>query len=453
MKKILGLIIIVLFIALGGFFVYNKFFSETEEEKQERLLFESLSKEEVELNKYIVYGTHLNINGTLDKKLYVDNIVEAKLIFKNLDGKDQEFDIEYEMDDNDKFTFKTSDNINDGIDLESLKEGNYYVFIKLTQKNLSEEKDAKDKVEYYSIINKTEYENIEYYTITKNDKNNKIDIIFDKYKNEELSKNYMNITVKNTKLPDNVYDVVIDPGHGGKDGGAVSTVNGVEYVEKDITLEVGKKLKEELETLGLKVKLTRDGTNEEDLGIYDMYGEDGRAVIPNKVKAKYVISLHLNSASYKMKNGGVEIYAPSNSKLEFAALLASNLVEYANTTYSPNVTYKVTDGVYVRNFSYSEIASSKKSAEENGLEPYNITTDTPYLFMIREPGGIATNAYVDGRNTKYGANPYYNSNIGVESYLVELGFMNSDNDLLNVVNNQDKYIEGIKQSFKTFLNL
>ena len=111
------------------------------------------------------------------------------------------------------------------------------------------------------------------------------------------------------------------------------------------------------------------------------------------------------------------------------------------------------DGVYVRNYSRSEIESSNASAKSAGYEPYNLTTDTPYLFMVREPGGIATNAYVDGRNTNYGKNPYYNSNIGVESYLVELGFMNFNQDFNNILNTKSLYIEGIKETFKIYLDL
>ena len=40
--------------------------------------------------------------------------------------------------------------------------------------------------------------------------------------------------------------------------------------------------------------------------------------------------------------------------------------------------------------------------------------------MLRETGGIVTGAYVDGRNKEFGKNKYYNSNIGVEAYLLEL---------------------------------
>ncbi len=447
MKKILPLIVL-LFATIGCILLYNFKFKPSRLEKKQEELFKTVSKEEVDVTKYIVYGTHLNIEGSLNRKLYEDNILGAELIFKNLDGKDIKYEIEYELSDDEKFVFKTSDYINQGIDLENLSIGNYYPLLKLTQKNLNDEKN--DKVEYFSLKNKTKYDNIDYYTITKNNKNNKIDISFDKFKN---TNNYMNIIVEENKLPKDVYDIAIDPGHGGKDGGAVTTVNGTEYIEKDITLDTAKDLKKALEELGLKVILTRDGTNEEELGIYDMYGKNGRAVTPNKAKAKYTISLHLNSAEYKMSKGGVEIYSPPNSKLDFASTLAKNIVETAKTNYSPNMTYKIEDGVYVRNFSYAEIELSNSSAKQAGYKPYKITTDTPYLFMIRETGGIATNAYVDGRNKEYGKNLYYDSNRGTETYLIELGFMNSNADIINITTNKKLYVEGIKKSFKNFFNL
>ena len=446
------LIILIIIIGGLGFGAYSYFNEESKKERATEKLFETVNKKQVEITKYIVYGTHLNIEGELDKKLYEDNILDAKLILKDLKNKTQEFDVEYELSNDDKFTFKTSDKINEGIDLEELKNGNFYFFLRITEKELND-KEKKENVEYYSLKNTTDYEDLEYYTITKNEKNNKIEILFGSRVRRGTEIGFMNVVGPETKLPDNVYDIVIDPGHGGKDGGAVATYNGKKYAEKDITLDYAKDLKTALEEVGLKVKLTRDGTNEEELGIYDMYGKGGRAVVPNEVKAKYTLSLHLNSAEYKMNKGGVEIYAPSNAKLELASLLADNLVEYAKTSYSPNVTYKVEDGVYVRNYSRSEIESSAESAKSAGRKPYKLTTDTPYLFMVREPGGIATNAYVDGRNTDYGKNPYYNSNMGVESYLVELGFMNSNNDLDNILNNRNLYVEGIKQTFKNFLDL
>lgn len=74
----------------------------------------------------------------------------------------------------------------------------------------------------------------------------------------------------------------------------------------------------------------------------------------------------------------------------------------------------------MRTFRDWEIEEAIKEAKEANHEPYEIDNDTPYLYMIRETGGIATKAYVDGRNKAYGKNKYYNSNIGVEAYLLEL---------------------------------
>ncbi len=58
--------------------------------------------------------------------------------------------------------------------------------------------------------------------------------------------------------------------------------------------------------------------------------------------------------------------------------------------------------------------------------------------MLRETGGIATGAYIDGRNKEYGKNNYYNSNIGIEAYLLELGYINNDKDREHVLNNQER---------------
>ena len=72
--------------------------------------------------------------------------------------------------------------------------------------------------------------------------------------------------------------------------------------------------------------------------------------------------------------------------------------------------------------------------------------------MIRETGGIITGAYVDDRNVEILANPYVKSNVGVESYLLELGYLTNKTDLNNIVNNTDKYIMGIVNSIKTIYN-
>ena len=48
------------------------------------------------------------------------------------------------------------------------------------------------------------------------------------------------------------------------------------------------------------------------------------------------------------------------------------------------------NGVYVRNYTNAEILAVKNRATKNNYEPYNITTSTPYLYIISETGGIST---------------------------------------------------------------
>ena len=87
--------------------------------------------------------------------------------------------------------------------------------------------------------------------------------------------------------------IVIDPGHGGDDSGAVGP-GGTE--EKDITLSLAKKLAARLEKmLSCKVLLTRTT---------DVFVPlDERTAFANKNKADIFISIHANAASNRHANG------------------------------------------------------------------------------------------------------------------------------------------------------
>lgn len=86
-----------------------------------------------------------------------------------------------------------------------------------------------------------------------------------------------------------------------------------------------------------------------------------------------------------------------------------------------------------------------ETANRNGYEPYSITTDTPYLYTIREVGGIATHAYVDGRNKNYSANQYYKSNQGIECYQIYIGYFNNNFDY--ILNSKDSFANAVAESF------
>lgn len=367
------------------------------------------------VDKYYIYGTHMNISGSID----LDNYSDIKLVFKSLDNE-----LSYDLNYSDG-KFFISSLINDGIYLDNIPIDDYLVFIKVT---------SGDDIKYYSLKNDTDYNDISYYTVTKNGNNNLININFSK-----TDKDYMFISVKNKKLPDNYYDVVIDPGHGGEDPGS----SFASHTESELNLEIALRLKKKLDSIGLKSILTRvDDTYP------PAYGSNSRTSLPYDTHAKYFISIHLNSSDAKMRYGGIEVYAPNNCKLDFASSLASSIVQSADISYSRNEAFNVEKGVYVRTFTSDDVKSSISEAKSKGYKPYPVSTDTNYYFMIRETGGIITGAYVDGRNKDVGKNDYYNSNVGAEAYLLELGYINYWPDLNKLVDNQDDYVDGIVNAFK-----
>lgn len=308
--------------------------------------------------------------------------------------------------------------------------GKYYIQIKVKANN---SKDYK----YYTLENVSEYKDIEYYTLTKDGKNNKINIKFDKQNLDGKKYSYLGVVVKEEKLPDDVYDFVVDSGHGGTDSGEVS--GGV--TESDLMLEYGKALKEKLEEKGYKIKLSRDDENNSSFTDKNMYDENGRISICCRTKAKYMISLHTNDEG----GDGIEVYVPNNSDMSLAKKIADNLYNGSGLEFSTNTFYREQEGIYLKNYNQDAINKTNSNMKKQGMEPYPLTTNTPRLYTIREVGGIATNAYVDGRNTSYSVNKYYNSNQGIECYQICIGSLKKDKDVL--VEEKDNVAKAIADSF------
>jgi len=103
------------------------------------------------------------------------------------------------------------------------------------------------------------------------------------------------------KLPEvkrNKFEVVIDPGHGGPDPGAIG-IGGIR--ETDVVLEVSKIVKNLLSEKGVKVKLTRK--NEVDLDL------PPRVSFANNTDADIFVSIHANASRGKRKDiNGLETF-------------------------------------------------------------------------------------------------------------------------------------------------
>ncbi len=409
------------------------------------------------ISDYHVYGTHFNLNGNMQLDLD-SKVEEVALAFRDYQGKETEYPLIYEVIEN-NVKFSTSEKINTGINLEEVSVGNYFALIKVTYAkdentktgtNKSNDEATYDNIKYYSLSDISDESDMIYYTVTKDSSNNRIDIGFETIQINDYTLSIMNVKSKECELPEDVYDIVIDAGHGGSDGG---TVNG-KYTEANIVLDFALELKEKLEELGLKVKLTRDGT--EDIATpmaYTMYDEDGRVNIAGNSKAKLCISLHLNSYAGTLANGGLQIYCPYNIDTTFASLLSDEIITEANTYASTMKAHSIGKGIYCRTFDDNDIRENIVAAKKGGFEPYNLDTTINYYYIIRELGGKITGAYIDGRNENYGKNKYFNSNIGIETYLVELGYITHNEDLNNLLNNQSGYVNGIVNAIKEQFSL
>ena len=421
-RKILIFIIVSLLLVATAFL--KKSFSAVNVNVEKKYSFLDNIQKKANITSFTIYGRFFNLEGYIN-----ENNSDLTLVFKN-DDLETEYSLNLEPTTN-KTIFKTNTLINEGINLEELKQGEYLLLLK-SKKN--------DKVIYYNLINDTKYKNLEYYTITKAGKNNKIDISFA----NNLNKNLF-LSCKEENLPDTYYDIVIDPGHGGKDVGA--SKNG--YFESKINLDYALKLKESLENLGLKVKLTR----EKDISIAN-YGKNSRTSIPYETKAKLMLSVHQNSSVKNVNKGGLEIYIPNHTNKEFAFLVVNNIKKYTTSPISKNTSFKIDEGIYLKTLDKTDLEAIKKEAEKNNYKPYEkATTDSTYYYMIREVGGIITNSYIDLRNPNKPGNIYYNSNHGTEAYLLELGYLNSSSNLKILLNEKDEFVKAISLSVKEYLNI
>ena len=436
MKKFV-IIVILIILTFTGYVVYV----ELNKNKVPPLIAEL---EKVQINEYYIYGTTLNMKGNLT----IENIKydEIDLVLYNKDLKLEKKEpnekrfttipINYEHNDN-VISFYLSENINEGMYLDDIKTSNYTMFIRTTLKETIEEEE-KISYKYYALENKTEYKETTYYTMSKYDKK----IIINS--NNDYDTMMLNITENKDS---EIYDIVIDAGHGGMDPGAL--VNGEK--ESKYTLEIALQLKDKLEQSGLKVKLTRDENSLSEDEYFGEYGKNGRAQISHEVYAKYLISIHLNKNTSTSVHG-IELYTPSNINYDFAKNLVEEIVNNTSIEYSNRKTFKMFNGVYTHNFTEAEIEASMKNYEEKDYIPYDITTNSSYLYMIRETGGIMTGAYVDDRNEDQTGNDYYDSNIGAEAYLLELCYLSNKNDLNIIKKEQDKIVDAISNSIITNFN-
>ena len=280
------------------------------------------------LKDYVVYGETLSLYQDKYGTSQIDKMQGNNIVLRNVMNGSLT-----------SFTFNGK--ADSGVDLGSLKEGIYELY---TYNHYEKERIYFDK----SFKSKT---------ITTMRRNKKVkDVIFmadkDALKDKDirLNKNYAFIIVTKHIPKANIYDVVIDPC-----GNTMNYItNTVDYgasttiLDEPVqSLQFAKKVKKELETKGLKVKILR---KENETPGY--YGADGRPARGYKIKAKVYLALgasqdedvdapymmtspYTNSAlantiSYVMDKKGLSMYAARTNSTQENGVLTDSFAEDEN---------------------------------------------------------------------------------------------------------------------------
>ena len=114
----------------------------------------------------------------------------------------------------------------------------------------------------------------------------------------------------------NGYTIVVDAGHGGRDGGSVG-INGT--IEKEINLEYALALKDKLVKNGFRVELTRRN----DDGLYSLTDKN------KKANPNLVVSIHMNSFTSTQAKGAMTYYRKGDE----ASKTCADLIQKSFNTY------------------------------------------------------------------------------------------------------------------------
>ena len=186
--------------------------------------------------------------------------------------------------------------------------------------------------------------------------------------------------------------ICLDPGHGGNDSGAIGINN---VYEKNLTLKIAQYCKQELEKYNCKVVMTRNGDTNPSL--------EERADYAKAQGAKYLISIHLNSAA-----GGGAVGAE---------------VYYPNTHWRPDIS---ANGKNVAQAIQSQLVSL--GLYDRGIKFRTIDTNI-YPDPYRYDDGSVADYYGIIRNAKYN---------GLTGLIIEHCFINNASDYNNYLSTDAK---------------
>lgn len=318
----------------------------------------------------------------------------------------------------------------------SIKGNKLYLFLSGVTVKPDVEKETKPDGLIKSILQRQVSGNVQLefdlksgYSVHETFNDDRTNDLFISIHNEKLKTTTTDIADEKAKW---LFDtIVIDPGHGGKDPGAI----GVTKVrEKDINLKVGLKLGEIIKKKmpGVKVVYTRD-----DDRFIELYK---RGKIANEADGKLFISLHCNSLAKKPSSvSGFEVYLlrPGRTKEAIAiAEFENNVIQYEE---KPDRYEKLTDENFI-------LVSMAHSAYMRYSEKFSDILNKTWQKKVKIPSrGIKQAGF------------YVLVGASMPSVLVEMGFLSnkSDEKHLNTSRGQTEIADAIFNSvfeYRKFYN-
>ncbi|HHE36952.1 MAG TPA: N-acetylmuramoyl-L-alanine amidase [Candidatus Cloacimonetes bacterium] len=226
-------------------------------------------------------------------------------------------------------------------------------------------------------------------------------------------------------IDNSIHRIVLDPGHGGKDPGAVGYSK--KNYEKDVALAVARKLKRILlEQMSVEVYLTREKD--------EFVSLQKRTKFANEKKADLFISIHCNAARKKTANG-IEVYFLSTAKTDDARAVEA---------LENDVVFKYEGGEEaVKQYDDLAFILADMAQSEYLEESYN-------LSMRLQNDLIRTTESRD-RGVKQ-ANFYVLRGAFMPAVLIELGFLSNKEEEKKLTKSsyQNKLAQSIYESIRDF---
>ncbi len=144
----------------------------------------------------------------------------------------------------------------------------------------------------------------------------------------KLSELTANVSKEEKKAKKEEVVIIVDPGHGGEDPGKVG-INDV--LEKDLNLQIAKKVKKLLEEAGIKIVMTRTNDKVPDAKKEDL---NQRVQLINETKPKLALCIHQNSyPDAKIKGAQVFYHTITPEAEDVASIVQEQLrtVDPTNT--------------------------------------------------------------------------------------------------------------------------